>query len=405
MGITLLDTVHGAADVRGSLCFTRPGDVAADQERPGMLRAQAKMFDADGDEHFAVHDCTIRDRAVADCAPCDLAGSGFDSIHLDQLTDLQVVLERVRQNRRIAEDDGLAIRRGLKGRSFRLNDGRILRLLLIAPEGLILRKAGPNGSPADPHEAVSDMNGHVASQAVHSDQDVYGTPVRQILRGFGPWLFRHDSPNGANRRSPVFLVNIWIPLDQVTRPLTLMDQRSLDRQRHQLRYALPTDGFLQRDAESRVNDIWAFLHDDAQAWYFTSDMDAKRAYVFNTLSTPHGAFILPGEAAAEQGVIRLRAVRDALRNGDAAAVMQQGTALEDDLPEDMTAPLRRAIQDMDVLLAEARDMAQSMCADARLCESWTLRAEAVMDRLIRKSIELRAVAIVLPDIWPFNRFS
>jgi hypothetical protein len=236
---------------------------------------------------------------------------------------------------------------------------------------------------------------------VHSDQDVLGTPVRQLLRGFGPALFRHEAPDSANRISPVFLINIWIPLQQITRPLTLMDQRTVDRRRHQLRYALPTDDFLQRDADSRVNDIWTFLHDDAQQWYFTSEMDARRAYVFNTLSTPHGAFILPGEAAAEERCVRLRAALDALRNGDAAALAYCTTPLDDVLPADTTAPLRTAIRIMDALLAEANATAADLCAGA--AEDWKERAETCMDALVRKSIELRAVAIVLPDVWPFNR--
>jgi hypothetical protein len=405
MDTPLIDSTRAAAEVQGTLCFTRPTDVEADTERRGLLRAGATMFDADGTELFAAHDCVIRDCAQPQSsrsnAPLDLTGSGFDTIDLSALTTLQATLERVRQASRMAPEDAATIRESLQGQSFRLGNGRRLRLMFIAPEGLILRKAGPNGRKADPLEPLTDMNGHGASQAVHSDQDVRGTPVRQLLRGFGPWLFRHESPDGANRHSPVFLVNIWIPLQQITRPLTLMDQRTVDRRRHQLRYALPTDDFLQRDEESRVNDIWTFLHDDTQRWYFTSAMDARRAYVFNTLSTPHGAFILPGEAAAEQRYIRLQLALDSMRHGDVEALAACTAPLDDTLPPDTTAPLRAAIRNMDAILAEAhastRDMSKKIHAD------WRTRAAAGMDKLVRKSIELRAVAIMLPDVWPFNR--
>jgi hypothetical protein len=357
------------------------------------------MFDAEGAEIFEAHDCIIRDCAQTGVPPFDLAGSGFDIIDLAPLAGLQATLERIRQASRIEPEDAAAIRQALIGQSFRLSDGRLLRLLFIAPEGLIIRKAGPNGLKTNPDEQVTDTNGHEASQAVHSDQDVLGTPVRQLLRGFGPTLFRHEAPDSSNRFSPVFLINVWIPLQQVTRPLTLMDQRTIDRRRHQLRYALSTDNFLERDENTRVNDIWTFLHDDAQRWYFTSRMDARRAYVFNTLSTPHGAFILPGEVAAERRYLQLQAARAALRDTDATALLQCTKPLDDTLPPETTAPLRDVIRTMDGLLSEAH----AQTPGALNASDWSARASIAMDGLVRKSIELRAVAIVLPDIWPFNR--
>lgn len=399
MGTPLIDAAGGTAEVHGSLCFTRPTDVVDDHERRGLLRAGATMFDANGAEIFAAHDCVIRDCAQPGVAPFDLASSGFDTIDLASLSGLQATLERVRQASRIAPDDAAAIRQALIGQSFRLSDGRLLRLMFIAPEGLIIRKAGPNGLKTNPDEQVTETNGHEASQAVHSDQDVLGTPVRQLLRGFGPTLFRHEAPDSSNRFSPVFLINVWIPLQQVTRPLTLMDQRTIDRRRHQLRYALSTDNFLERDENTRVNDIWTFLHDDAQRWYFTSRMDARRAYVFNTLSTPHGAFILPGEAAAERRYLQLQAALVASRDADATALLQCTTPLDDTLPPETTAPLREAIRTMDGLLSEAH----AQTPNALAASDWSARAGTAMDGLVRKSIELRAVAIVLPDVWPFNR--
>ncbi|HSB96060.1 MAG TPA: hypothetical protein VLC91_06415 [Spongiibacteraceae bacterium] len=399
MNSRITDAENIVTEVQGTLSFTKPTDVSPDTKHPGMLRAAVPPYE-DDPTHFASHACRIRDCAALNATPLDLATIGFDTIELAHLADLQTVLERVRRASFIADDDAADIRSALLGQSFRLSNGKRLRLLFIAPEGLILRKAGPNGLKINADEKMTEMNGHGASQAVHSDQDVRGTPIRQIMRGVGPWLFRHEAPDGANRHSPVFLVNLWIPLQQITRPLTLMDQRTVDRRRHQLRYALPTDDFLQRDAATKLNDIWTFLHDDAQQWYFTSAMDSKRAYIFNTLGTPHGAFILPGEAAAEQRYLSLQAALDALAVGDANALKSCTTPHIDPLPTDTTAPLRQAIATMDALIAEAQADPERLCSTPN---EWKAHATIAMDKLVRKSIELRAVAIVVPDVWPLNR--
>lgn len=36
---------------------------------------------------------------------------------------------------------------------------------------------------------------------------------------------------------------------------------------------------------------------------------------------------------------------------------------------------------------------------------WQTRAAEAMDSVIRKSLEMRVVAVVLPNLWPFNRRS
>ncbi|WP_434424560.1 hypothetical protein [Nannocystis pusilla] len=183
--------------------------------------------------------------------------------------ELQAALERVRVAGRLGPADAAEIRRNLLGRMFTLPSGERLWLLFIAREGFFMRRAGPGGM-ALTREPNPEMNEHDASVAVHADQDVEGTPLRQMMRGAAPWLFRHESPGRRNRLSRLALLNVWIPLEQVTRPLVLMDRRSLDRQRHQLRYGLITDAILPRGEDMRINDIWTFLHDDEQRWHFTS---------------------------------------------------------------------------------------------------------------------------------------
>jgi hypothetical protein len=244
---------------------------------------------------------------------------------------------------------------------------------------------------------MTAMNGHDAALAVHADQDVRGTPLRQLLHGAAPWLFRHEAPDSRNRWSPLFLLNLWIPLQQVTRPLALMDGRSLDRRTHQLRYGLPTDGFLDREADRRINDIWTFLHDASQQWYFRSELPLGRAYLFETLGTPHGSFVLPGEERAERRFRRLEAASEAIRRGDAPGLQRALAPGEERGAAVATRPLRRAIEAMDELLEEARRNAASLSRGVG-GEDWCARAGRAMDAVVRKSIEMRVVAVRAPRL-------
>lgn len=302
----------------------------------------------------------------------------------------------------VREDDARTIRRALVGRVLHLHGGRRIWLLFLASEGFIMRRGGPAGIPVAAPWGDGEppgppaINGHDAAVTVHADQDVDGTPVRQLLRGAAPWLFRHDSPTRSNRRSPLLLLNLWIPLEQVTRPLALMDKRSLDRRAHQLRYGLPTDHFLDRPAAMRVNDIWSFLHDDRQRWHFASQIDARTAYVFDTLSAPHGSFVLPGEGLAAARYRQLHALLAGLRAGDREAATR---ALDAPLPRDLdapqTGPLRQAIAAMEATLGDARrDLDALLHGDG--APAFRERAAAVADRVVRKSIEMRGVALLLP---------
>jgi len=389
-----------ARPIEAQMAFARPSDVHEDAERPGMLRAATRPKGADVREAFELKCCEVQDWSEFEIPNLHLEKMGFDRIDLSQFDPLQSTLANVRRSGHITRAEASAVRRQITGRSFRLSSRKRLRVLFIAPEGFIMRKAGPNGIEVDPDVERSEMNDHDGALAVHADQDVHGTPLRQMMRGAAPWIFRHQSPDGINKRSPLLLVNVWIPLQQISRPLALMDRRSLDNRNHQLCYALPTEDFLDRDESRRVNDIWAFLHDDKQKWYFNADLDSGTAYVFDTLGTPHVSVVLPGEDVAEHHYLQLRAACEAFQQRDPSSLGEITLRAPPPLDQSCTVPLREAIEAMSALVREARLSADD---DGFFDSDWCERAQPAMNRVVRKSIEMRAVAVLTPDVWPFNR--
>lgn len=385
-----------SASILAELAFTRPGDVVVDDDgrRRARTLSPAEMQDPEAHDRrrCRIHDCA----RLPDFRP-ELAVHGFDRVDLGGRPGLGAALERARAAGRVDAATAAAIRRGLVGRALPLASGGRLRILLIAGEGFLMRKAGPGARRHGDGER-GGINGHDAAVAVHADQDVDGTPLRQLLRGLAPRIFCHDSPGHHNARSRIFLVNLWIGLDQVTRPLALMDARTLDRRAHQLRYGLPTDAFLARRPDRRVNDIWTFLHDDAQRWYFSSELDARSAHVFATLSAPHGAFVVPGEAWAGARYDQVTAAVDALARGDLGGAR---AALEDQRADGpweapATASLQRAIAAVEASIDEGRVRLADGPAEGETLAAWARRAAAAADRLVRKSIEMRAVVLVSP---------
>jgi hypothetical protein len=185
------------------------------------------------------------------------------------------------------------------------------------------------------------------------------------------------------------LVNLWIPLQQITEPLLLGDGRTVDRLHHQLRYGLPTDSFLDRDDDQVVNDIWTYSHDPGLRWYFCSELDHRSAYVFDTLSTPHGAGILPGEDVAERCYLALEAAEAAVERRDAVDVR---TAVADaaalPVPDGAPPALQEAIAAMVALLQEVQTDPEAAADGA---PAWVTRSEAARRRVVRMSVELRLV--------------
>jgi hypothetical protein len=257
-----------------------------------------------------------------------------------------------------------------------------------------MRTAGPNRMSVVP-TSPNGMNDHGAATSVHIDQDVYGTPLTQVMDGRAPELFRHDSPDGHNHDAALMLVNLWIPLQQITQPLVLADGATVDRRRHQLRFGLRTESFLERSDDMAINDIWRLMHGEDQRWYFRSEMDHRRAYVFDTLSTAHGAGVLPGEEVAERYYRALDAAETAIASGDTAGVTGVLAAVDatSGATVDMTDPLRDAVDQMTALLDEVA--ADPSAFVGSVGQDWIARARAARRRVVRMSIEMRVVVSVV----------
>lgn len=377
------------SSVRASLGFARPDRVSPDPERPGVRRS-ATIEPAPLDHTTLVmHECELRDLAD-DLPEPALDRAGFAIADLPDRRGLHDTLRSVLRRQQLTAQDEAALRRSLGRARLQLRDGTHLLLLHVATEGVIFRSEGPAG--IDVHDGGDDEVRHRGAVNVHADQDVLGTPLRQLLRGQAPKMLRHDAPDSSNRRSPLTLVNLWLPLRQLTRPLTLMDSSSLDRRRLQCRYGLPTTGILDRSGERAVNDIWAFLHDDSQQWYFHSELALGQAYVFDTLSTAHGSCVLPGEDVAADRYRRLAAAEAALGTHDTATLRAAATGRSTGAVS--TGSLQRAIATMDSLLDEVASQAERLTPGS--AADWRRRSEAARAAVVRSSIELRALAIHLP---------
>lgn len=380
-----------ASTVTSSLGFARPERVRPDDERPRVRRSATIEPATLDDSTLAMHECELRDLAVLDGVEPRFDDAGFAIADLPDRRGLHDTLRAVLGDQRLGPANEAAIRRSLGRARLRLRDGTRLLILHVAEEGVLFRSEGPAG--LDVHDDADDEVRHGGAVNVHADQDVLGTPLRQLMRGHAPRLLRHDAPDSSNRRSPLMLVNLWLPLRQVSRPLTLMHSASLDRGRDQCRYGLPTEGILARSGERAVNDIWAFLHDEAQEWYFHSELGLGHAYVFDTLSTAHGSCVLPGEDVAADRHRRLVAAEAAIgeRSPGALRAAVEGRSAVD-VP---TASLQRAIATMDALLDEAASQAERLTTgDAH---HWIDRSEAARATVVRSSIELRALAIRIPS--------
>ena len=375
------------SSLQAPLGFTRPEDVSPDAERPGLLRAKTLPFDIDPYAASEFHPCTVNDCTALETVQPRLEQAGFETIDISGNAELQQVLAGIRDADRVSDDSAQALRGSLTGTQLSLAGDVKLRVEFVSDQGLIMRRAGPAGLDVNP-DGMQGANGHGAAMRVHGDQDVFGTPLKQLMNGDAPQLFRHQTPDGRNQDASLFLLNLWIPLQQITRPLVLMDRRTLDAKHHQLRYGLPVTRFLERDEETEINDIWTFLHDPSQEWYFRSAMGPDQAWLFDTLGEPHGACILPGEEALEELYRRLDDACEAAEASDADALRTIAETEPPALPDPTTEAIRAAWQRMTSVLAETP---RALGGGAER-EDWTHSARAAQDAVIRRSIEMRLAA-------------
>jgi hypothetical protein len=374
------------------LGFTPADSAIPDPDHPGLRRAGPRASAPYGDRSVELHLCPADDVLAGVADPPGLLGHGFDVVDLTGLAIVQDTCAAVREAGRVTDAQAGAIRSALAGAVLPTSSGRELRVLHLAEEGFIMRTAGPDGlSLVGPRS--SGMNGHGGATSVHADQDVFGTPMAQLMDGRAPSLFVHDSPDGHNHDGSMFLLNLWIPLQQVTQPLVLADGRSVDRRRHQLRYGLATDSFLERDDDLVINDIWTFLHDEGQRWYFRSAMDHRHGYVFNTLATPHGAGTLPGEDVAAWCYRALAEAEAAVERGDVAGLIQVAPpGSRPALPHRVTPALGDAVAAMLGVLDDALAHPEEVCRERP--EAWSASAAAARMRVVRMSLEMRMVVSV-----------
>lgn len=377
------------ADIQGVMGFVSPDRVVRDFRHKVRLRADIiSQSDSQAAQQVDYQKCQLHDCAT-NHYPIDFHKMGFDVIDLTRNQALISNLQNVRHQGWLKKPNIEHIKRSITGSRFRLSNGKRLRILYVANEGMILRSSGPNGLQIE-HGGLTPKNSRQgAALFVHGDQDVYGYPVKKILKGTAPWLFHHSSPESKNSLSPIHLVNIWIPLQQITMPLCLMNRHTLNKKQDQLRLRISVDGVLERSKQNSKNDIWAFLYNEKQEWYFHSEMSLDKAYVFDTLGVAHGASILPGEQQAEAYYLRLNDCVNAIKNGDNERLKSLASQPKQKLPESITTPLLKAIRQMEMLLAQAAGEP----LESLIQQSWDSEATTIMNSLVRKSIELRAIAI------------
>lgn len=376
--------------VRATLTFTEPDHVTPDAERPGLLRADFAAEDGTGD----VHVCDVIDLSAPGAIEAGLETAGFETIDLEANTALQRALDDVRQRDRLTSETAAAIRESLTGMEVELASGSRLRVDLVVDDGLFHRRAGPGWIDVNAG-GIDGVNGHGGAKYVHGDQDVYGTPLRQLMHDTAPDTFRHVTPDGRNDDAPTFLLNLWIPIHAPVQPLALMDQRTVDGVRHQLRFGLPVDGFLERDEDAAINDIWRFLYHEDQQWFVRTDMDSRQGYLFNTLGTGHGAACLAGEDVLAPLFLALSEAVGAIGSGDAPV-----TAIDVSTPEPPD-DASDAVRDAWTRMAQQVDRANAMIAGSGSdagWEEWRTQTVGALDSVIRRSVELRLVASVMAPV-------
>ena len=141
-----------------------------------------------------------------------------------------------------------------------------------------------------------------------------------------------------------------------------MDLTSLDTERSRHQYHIYANDSLGE----RLNDCWAFTHDESQHWFslLGEEWNASTAAVFHTTRTPHTSAPLPGEEIS--GPLwtlseAASALRRSLADGseldcEGWGVQWAGVDLSD---EDLLPAVRGSIDEMRALLRSLPEMCRS----------------------------------------------
>ena len=121
---------------------------------------------------------------------------------------------------------------------------------------------------------------------------------------------------------------------------------------------------------------------------YRSEAGPSSAWVFDTLSTPHGATSLPGEERAEALYVALSRVVASVESGDLDA-RADALAMSLPTPQPTSARLRTATRALETCWEEAQQ--------GRLDDGWVQRARSAMRGVVRISLEMRLVAWFTPD--------
>ena len=333
-----------------------------------------------------------------------------------QLPGLQRVLQRLADatartgSERLDDEHVAAVRQVFEWSLLQLTDHSSLTILHAEPAGIITRSTGPG---VQFHEgsggAHRTSRGQFWKPMIHGDQDVHGSPIRELLWGLAPLLFA--------RASPLKLLNVWMPVQRVrVQPLVVMDLASLNES-DRLHYHIHSSDRLG----ARLNDCWTFTHRPEQRWLTHAlPWEAGQAALFNTLYTPHSSAPYPGEEDSAAVLWRqlresadcLESILERAHTQAAAAAAAAGHAPEEACScvngeeaghganneggaaaSEVASPVREALDDM----RASRRLLQRECASLPPAELHSHALHALR-RSSRVSLEVRVVA--LRWTWP-----
>jgi hypothetical protein len=255
--------------------------------------------------------------------------------------------------------------------------------------GFVIRKGGPQGAKL----VGSGFDG--VAQRVHIDQDLEGEPL--LSMGL-TWLFE-SVPF-------MHIVNVWSPLHRpALRPLAMMDLATLDP-RDVLRYRTNSTANAGGRGGSFASDRLMARHSPEQEWWWDPTVDFGSTVLFLTGRTAHSSFsVLDAELTMSQQLALIGELQRALGaayDGDArraqlgaacgaARDLWQRGAL--DGVASSTPPhsleLLRATAEVLASVCE-REPGRAVADDAALLQ-------AAQGNLSRSSLEIRCVALVVPD--------